>query len=243
MRMNADTAGSAPSTDVGWAEALAELGRMVVGADSLDTTLRRVTELAKQNLPGAEDVSITVVEDTGKPRTVVFTGRLAVDLDERQYRAFGPCVDAAVTGQTLLVDTADTGSAYPEFAPAARRAGVRHIMSLGMPVAQQTAGGMNVYGTAELPFDTAFVQRAEAFANYAAVAVNNATVYARVSELSTQLAAAMESRAVIEQAKGIIMARDRCSADDAFATLRRVSQTQNTKLRTLAQAIVDSAQK
>src|SRR3954451_17964438 len=122
MRMNADTAGSAPSTDVGWAEALAELGRMVVGADSLDTTLRRVTELAKQNLPGAEDVSITVVEDTGKPRTVVFTGRLAVDLDERQYRAFGPCVDAAVTGQTLLVDTADTGSAYPEFAPAARRA-------------------------------------------------------------------------------------------------------------------------
>src|SRR3954451_16457791 len=115
MRMNADTAGSAPSTDVGWAEALAELGRMVVGADSLDTTLRRVTELAKQNLPGAEDVSITVVEDTGKPRTVVFTGRLAVDLDERQYRAgFGPCVDAAVTGQTLMVDT-DHTSAYPEF--------------------------------------------------------------------------------------------------------------------------------
>jgi len=217
---------------------------MVVGPDSLDATLRRVTELAKQNLPGAEDVSITVVEDTGKPRTVVFTGRLAIDLDERQYRAgLGPCTDAAVTGRTLLVDTADPGSAYPEFSQVARRAGVRHIMSLGLPVAQQTVGGMNVYGTSALPFDAAFVQRAEAFANYAAVAVNNATVYARVSELSTQLAAAMESRAIIEQAKGIIMARDRCTADKAFDTLRRVSQTQNTKLRTLAQAIVDAAVK
>ena len=241
--MDGDSAGSASPVDAGWVEALAELGRMVVGPDSLDPTLRRVTELAKQNLPGADDVSITVVEDTGKPRTVVFTGRLAVDLDERQYRAgFGPCVDAAVTGQTLMVDTARS-SAYREFGQVARRAGVRHILSVGMPVAQQTVGGMNVYGTSELPFDATFVQRAEAFANYAAVAVNNAVAYARVAVLSTQLRAAIESRAVIEQAKGIIMGRDRCSADDAFATLRRVSQTQNIKLRTLAQAIVDAALK
>jgi ANTAR domain-containing protein/GAF domain-containing protein len=227
--MDGDSVGAAGTADTGWADALAELGRMVVGPDSLDPTLRRVTELAKQNLPGAEDVSITVVEDTGRPRTVVFTGRLAVDLDERQYRAgFGPCVDAAVTGQTLMVDTHDS-SAYPEFGQVARRAGVRHILSVGMPVAQRTVGGMNVYGTAELPFDSTFVQRAEAFANYA--------------ELSTQLAAAIESRAVIEQAKGIIMGRDRCSADDAFQTLRRVSQTQNTKLHAVAQAIVDAARK
>jgi GAF domain-containing protein len=242
--MDGDSAGSAGPVDAGWVEALAELSRMVVGSDPLDATLGRVAELAKQNLPGTEDVSITVVEDTGKPRTVVFTGRLAVDLDERQYRAgFGPCLDAAVTGQTLVVDTDDQSSAYPEFGQVARRAGVRHILSLGMPVAQQTVGGMNVYGTSELPFDAAFVQRAEAFANYAAVAVSNAAAYARVAALSTQLQAAIESRAVIEQAKGIIMGRDRCSAADAFETLRRVSQTQNVKLHTVAQTIVDAALK
>ena len=66
--------------------AFAELAQIVVGADPPEQTLRRIAELAKQTMPGVEEVSLTVIED-GRPRSVVFTGRLAVDLDERQYDA------------------------------------------------------------------------------------------------------------------------------------------------------------
>jgi len=241
--MDSDAAGFG-SDEARWTDALTELSRMVVGSDSLDAVLGRVTELAKQNLPGAEDVSITVIEANGKPRTVVFTGPLAVELDERQYCAgFGPCMDAAVTGQTLLLDAEDPQSAYAEFAQVTKRAGIRHVMSVGLPIKERTAGGMNVYGTADLGCDTAVIERAEAFAGYAAVAVNNAAEYARLVDHNTYLSVAMETRAVIEQAKGIIMARERCTADDAFETLSRVSQTQHTKLRAVAQAIVDATLK
>jgi len=224
QRWTGDLTDPSRSGDGRWTEAIVELSRIVVGSDSLDAIVGRVAELAKQSLPGAIDVSVTVVEDNGKPRTVIFTGPLAVDLDERQYRAgFGPCLDAAATGQTLVLDTDDASSAYPEFGELALRAGVRQVVSVGLPLGQQTVGGMNIYGTDELTSDAAFVERAEAFAGYAAVAVNNAAAYARVADLSGQMQAAMESRAVIEQAKGIIMARERCTPEDAFDILRRVS--------------------
>jgi hypothetical protein len=79
-------------------QAFAELSKIVLG-EPLDGTLRQVAVLAKQTIPGAQDVSVTLMEND-KPRTVVFTGPLAVQLDERQYETgFGLCLDAAVSGQ------------------------------------------------------------------------------------------------------------------------------------------------
>src|SRR4051794_11244270 len=98
--------------------AFAELA-LVVAADPPEQTLHRIAELAKQTLGGVEDVSLTVIEG-GHPRSVVFTGPLAVDLDERQYElGFGPCLDAAKSGQTIIVDTRGEDSPYREFAQVA----------------------------------------------------------------------------------------------------------------------------
>ena len=223
--------------------AFAEPAQIVVGADPPEQTLRRIAELAKQTMPGVEEVSLTVIED-GRPRSVVFTGQLAVDLDERQYEAgFGPCLDAAKTGQTIVVDSAEEDSPYREFARVAGRAGVRHIISVGMPLAQRTIGGMNIYSLEDEPLSPAVVDHAEVFAGHAAVAVANVMSHAHAVYEATHLRRAMESRAVIEQAKGMIMARDRCTAEEAFDILNRISQQQNVKLRDLAQLIVESAQK
>jgi GAF domain-containing protein len=223
--------------------AFAELALITVNTDSPERTLRRVAELAKQTLGGVEDVSLTVI-DGGQPRSVVFTGALAVDLDERQYElGFGPCLDAAKTGQTLVVDTTDADTPYREFARIAARAGVRHVVSVGMPLAQRSIGGMNIYRTTDDGFSAAFLEHAEVFAGYAAVAVNNIASYAGATNEAAHLRTAMASRAAIEQAKGILMARDRCSPDEAFDLLRRISQHRNVKLRDLAQTIVDRIQK
>jgi GAF domain-containing protein len=223
--------------------AFAELARIVVDAEPADQTLRRIAELAKETLGGVEDVSLTVVED-GRARSVVFTGALAVDLDERQYEmGFGPCLDAAKSGQTIVVDTRQSDSPYREFARVANRAGVRHVISVGMPLDQRSIGGLNIYSTADDPVSEAVLEQAQVFAGYAAVAVANITSHANAVNEASHLRKAMESRAVIEQAKGIIMARDRCTADEAFDVLTRISQQQNIKLRKLAQVIVDSVHK
>ncbi len=223
--------------------AFAELALITVDSHAPEQALRRVAELAKQTLGGVEDVSLTVIED-GQPRTMVFTGPLAVDLDERQYElGVGPCLDAAKTGQTIVIDTADDNSPYREFGRIAARAGVRHTVSVGLPVAQRSIGGLNIYHTVDAPRSKAFVEHAEVFAGYAAAAVNNITSYSGAVNEAAGLRRAMESRAVIEQAKGIVMGRDRCTAEEAFHLLTRISQHRNVKLREIAQAVVDSAQK
>lgn len=221
-------------------QAFAELALIAVNPDRTEHTLQRVADLAKRSLRGAEDVSLTVIHDQ-HPHSVVFTGPLAIDLDERQYDlGFGPCLDAAKTGQTIVVDTQAVGSPYSEFAGIAGRAGVRHVVSVGLPLAQRSIGGLNIYCTTPGPISPEFIQHAEVFASYAAVAVNNVTRYADVADDATNLRAAMASRAVIEQAKGIVMARDHCTPDEAFDILRRISLQQNVKLRDLAQNLVDS---
>ena len=120
---------------------------------------------------------------TGIRRLWVFTGALAVDLDERQYDlGFGPCLDAAKTGQTIVVDTDAVDSPYNEFARIAARAGIRHVVSVGLPLDQRSIGGVNIYCTTDGPLTPEFVQHAEVFASYAAVAVNNVTRYADVAD-------------------------------------------------------------
>src|SRR5215213_9818445 len=225
----------------------AELARIRLDDQPLTKVLGRVAELAKEVLPEARDVSVTLLDDAGgastgpvRARTVAFTGDLAVDLDERQYRSgFGPCLDVAVSGETILVDTSNDGQ-YPEFSAAARRLGVTHSLSVGLPIPQRTIGALNIYGSAG-PFTDREVESAHAFAGHAAVAVANAALYASTADLARNLQIAMASRAVIEQAKGIVLAQRRCSADEAFELLRAGSQRQNVKLRVLCQSIVDSA--
>lgn len=221
----------------------AELGRIMLADAPAEQTLLRVAELAKQGLAGVEEVSLTLIEN-GQPHSVVFTGPLAVDLDERQYElGFGPCLDAARTGRTIVVDGQGHGSPYREFAQVAYRAGVRHTVSVGMPVAERSVGGLNIYSSDDAPLAEAFVQHAEAFAGYAAATVANLAGYTRASTSAVDLKRAMDARAVIEQAKGVIIARDHCTPDAAFDVLTRIAQHQHVKLRDLARAVVDSAQK
>lgn len=97
---------------------------------------------------------------------------------------------------------------------------------------------MNLYSRQEAHFDEESERVGGVMAAHAAIAVVNATAYWEKANLSDQLSQAMASRAVIEQAKGVIMATMGCSAEDAFEVLRQQSQAQNEKLRDIADAIV-----
>jgi GAF domain-containing protein len=222
------------------ASTYAELSAIVLDRQPLGAVLRRIAELAAKTIPGIDDASITLIE-RGRPRTVAFSSQLAVTLDERQYEdGFGPCLDAARHGQTILLDTDGEHGVYSEFARQARRQGVRHVLSIGMPTLQQTRGGMNVYGAVG-PFEEATIDAATAFAGHAAVTLFNAALYAGAQDEVAQMKQAMASRAQIEQAKGVIMGEHRCTSEEAFRILVEMSSLSNRKLRDVAQSVVTDA--
>jgi len=221
----------------------AELGRIRLGDTDLDGVLHQVTDLARRALPGASQVSITLVRD-GRAYTAAHTGAEALHLDEQQYaRSAGPCLDAAAGTITIQVpDTADDPR-WDGWSRHAARAGFGSVLSIGLPLGEAAAGALNIYGARAGSFDAEAVARAQTLVGYAAVALANAQLYDSTAALAQHMQAAMESRAVIEQAKGIIMGERRCSADEAFAILTRVSQDSNRKVRDVAAALVERTQR
>jgi hypothetical protein len=221
---------------------LTELGLIKLGETDLDGVLRRVVDLAQRGLPGAAEVSITLVGER-RPYTAAFTGRTALRLDEWQYEQnSGPCLQAAAQITTVSVPRAAQDTRWSGWPARAAAAGMGSVLSVGVPILDGFSGALNVYGAAAEAFGEETVTLARAFGSHAAVALANAHLYDTTVTLAQQMQAAMESRAVIEQAKGIIMGRRRCGADEAFAILTKVSQDSNRKLRDVAADLVAQVQ-
>jgi len=223
-------------------EAFAELGRINLSDASLDHVLNRVAELAKAVIPGTTAVSVTLVTE-GVAGTAAYTGEPAIQLDEAQYESgYGPCLDAAAHQAVHVIADMGVETRWPEFAEAAAGSGVHSSLSIGIPIRKSVTGAINIYGTEPDAFDSDAVALGQTFAGYAAVALANVHLYSATQSLAEQMAAAMESRAVIEQAKGLLVGQQGVSPDEAFAILSRASQQSNRKLRDIAQAIIDGAQ-
>ncbi|MFC4019942.1 ANTAR domain-containing protein [Micromonospora sp. GCM10011542] len=222
-------------------QALAELGRIRLADTDLDAVLSRIAHLARRAIPGGREVSLTLVRG-GTPYSVAVTGELARELDEWQYEhERGPCLDASASGDTLSIPDMASEDRWPRWAARARDAGVLSSLSVGLPIQDAVVGTLNVYAAAPRAFDGEAIELARTFSAYAAVALANAHLYESTATLARQMQSAMESRAVIEQAKGIIMGERRCSAEEAFALLSKLSQDSNRKLREVAAALVERA--
>ena len=219
-------------------EAFDELAQLVVSEHSLDSVMTAIVEVGKRLLPSAAEVSVTMVRG-GVAETVASTGTLAVLMDERQYDAgIGPCLTAAKGGG--VVDLADAGTAgeYPQFAAAAREHGVGSSLSVPVKLPEPISAGLNLYSARPSGFGDQQIELARTLAAYAAVALANLHLYESQKRVADHLERALESRGVIDQAKGIVMAERRCTADEAFQVLVEVSQRTNRKLRDVAEELV-----
>lgn len=218
--------------------AVASLATIVLGHESFELVIERLTEVTKQTIPGAYEVSVTMRDRN--PVTVAPTGGFAAAVDQAQYDAGdGPCLHALRTGQTVVVTDQRTESRWPRYTARATEIGVRSSVSVPLQIADEHTAALNIYGKQPAAFSPDAIQAAESLAVYAAVIVSNADLYYSATTRAEQLAEAMASRAVIEQAKGVLMAGRRCTADDAFAILVSMSQRTHRKLRDVAQTIID----
>jgi GAF domain-containing protein len=233
----ARSAASAPSAAPA---PVAELAQLKLGQGDLHDVLDRVAELARQTLPGAADASVTLVEPD-RAYTVAFTGPLALDLDETQYENdYGPCLEVAQSSGTVAIPDMAAETRWPRFARKALADGVRSSLSVALPMQDAVLGALNIYATRPGAFDPGAVGLAQDFAGYAAVAIANARLYETTATLAENMRRAMETRAVIEQAKGILIAQQHCTPERAFELLTRLSQATHRKLRDCAADLVAS---
>ena len=223
-------------------ESLNVLAGILVAEQSLEATLLQVLELACDAIDGADQGVVTLWEREG-PITATATNDDAKRVDAVQYEvgSGGPCLDAFRHQVVNRIASTATDERWPEFAAAAAEAGVLSTLSLPLVVSGEGLGVLNLYCGHVEGFSAADDTIGAAFASFASVALANAQVYWRVQTLAAQLQEAMSTRGVIDQAKGILMAAQGCSADEAFDLLVRASQRSHTKLRDVATGLADRA--
>ena len=218
-------------------QALQQLSDLVLREHSMDTLLQAAVDATRSHLPAHVEASISVIIGT-RPATAVYTGQLALDLDETQYeRGHGPCLHAALSGDLVEVADARVETRWPDYMPRAVARGSLSSLSVPLPM-DGLNGGMNIYAAEAHAFDEATRSAATAFARSVAVTVNNMHAYQSARDMADNLEQALQSRAVIDQAKGIVMERHKLTADQAFQFLAHASQAANVKLREIADHLV-----
>ena len=223
-------------------DVLAKLATIVLAEETLDSVLSKIVELTKQVVTAADEVSLTLVRK-GRAETAAYTGVLAMQADERQYGLdSGPCLDAGRGGEVLHIRDMRTEERWPAYTPQAARIGILSSLSVPLPIQEDLIGALNIYSLSDDAFDHDDMRAGQAFAAYAAIAVANADSFASTAEMAENLRVAMASRATIEQAKGVLMARGGITPDKAFEMLVRASQRENRKLRDVASDLVDRVQ-
>ena len=222
-------------------EAYDDLLLALDASESAQEALDRLVLACRAAVPYCDDASVTLVTD-GTPRTAASTSERGKTVDEWEYaNDRGPCIDALKDGQEHYVATAADLAAYPGFEVVLRETGVVSILGLPLVAAGATVGALNVYAATERAFDDeASRGLCRYVAGQAATTVHNVRIYDATRTLAGQLEQAMESRATIEQANGVLVAQTGCTPDDAFGLLRAASQRENVKLRDVAERIVAS---
>lgn len=219
-------------------EGFSTLRHYFVNEATLGETLQRVVDLVTAAVPAAAYAGVSmIVEDV--VATAFFSDPEVPEIDQAQYESGkGPCLDAFRHGVTYLILDTETDTTWPEFSAGCVARGLRSTLSVPLLVAGRGVGALNLYASAVDGFSDADREAVEVFAAQAAVVLANSQAYWDARSFAEDMRRAMESRATIEQAKGILMAESKVGPDAAFDLLRLASQRENRKVRDIAEDLV-----
>lgn len=226
------------------ASAFAKLYRLSLDAGSPQEVMTRIAEVSEDLCAPQSSVSITV----GPPAEPLFLGastKFAQSVDACQMSANeGPCQLAWELGTIVYSDDALIDSRWPVFAKKAAHTGLVSALAAPIRDGESVLGALNVYSLVGAAFGGDDMHVVEMLAEAIGAVLCSINENRALREMTQQLQHAMDSRELIEQAKGVLMARFNCSAEEAFERLKHVSQNKNVRVRTLAEQLlgtVDSA--
>jgi GAF domain-containing protein len=216
------------------AQRMAELARSVAAPRDIDDVLNGLTAATVELLAGADTAGVLLVSKGGKFESLSGTSELIYEVDRLQEKHnAGPCVEAAINESIVRTEDFETESRWPQYSREVCKLGVRSSISFKLYTGDRTAGALNVFSLRPNAFDADSEIIGSILAAHAAAAI-------LASRDSEQLQAALLSRDLIGQAKGILMERFEVDAVGAFEMLRKLSQQMNVRLAEVARRVVDT---
>ncbi|WP_231502695.1 GAF and ANTAR domain-containing protein [Blastococcus sp. URHD0036] len=188
-------------------QALDELARVTLRDSSVSSLLQKVADVTRQVMPGRPEASVSLLVDD-RPSTLAYSGQLAINCDESQYgHGYGPCLHAAATGELTWVPDTRVETRWPDYMRSAADYGALASLSVPLPINEGVRGALNIYAREADAFDDMSTAVAARLAPYAGVAAANMLDYQNARDMAENLQSALESRATIDQAKGMLMER------------------------------------
>jgi transcriptional regulator with GAF, ATPase, and Fis domain len=215
---------------------------MVAGFDVIEF-LHVLTDRSVQLLD-VDAAGLLLADPRGELRVVAASSEAArlIELFQIQNDE-GPCLDCYRSGvPTHAADLAAEAGRWPRFAPAAQAAGFSAVQALPMRLREQVIGALNLFRAGPGTLVTADIRIGQALADVATISLLHERGMRRSETLNEQLQTALNSRVVIEQAKGKLAERLGVDMDQAFGLLRDFARARNRRLSELAHAFVDGTE-
>ncbi|HEU4866950.1 MAG TPA: GAF and ANTAR domain-containing protein [Actinomycetota bacterium] len=228
---------TAPSHDPMLGRSAEIFSRVILGKTNLQQVLQLVADRALELSPDTNAAVVSLPLKKGSLSAFAGNGRIELESLAAAPEP-GPGSDAAGQGRAQVVRSLIVEKRWPEFTNRALYCGAQSVLACPLSGDGQVIGSVVFYSSQEEAFGAHQAAVAQAFADGAAVLLSNARAYEAATALSAQLNEALQSRAVIDQAKGILMVTQGISADEAFEKIKSISQSANIKVRELAQHIV-----
>lgn len=239
--MTGDHRGEPSAADTGNADGhdelallFAKFARSLQQQPDPDATLDEVVRAAVELIPGCDEASISVVIGRRKAYSQAASGDLPRAVDELQDTlGEGPCLDAAYEHESVRVPDMATETRWPKFTAAALEAGAAGMLSFQLYVEADDLGALNLYSRTAGAFNDESEHVGLMLAAHAAIAFS-------ASRKQTGLTLTVATRQLIGMAQGILIERHKLTPDQAFGLLVRVSQHSNSKLRDIADRLVQT---
>ena len=222
------------------AEAFVEVADTLVDEFDLIDFLHNLADHAA-DISGAASVGMMLADLDGSLHFMAAStsGAKHLELFQLQHDE-GPCLDSYRLGAPVVIpDLRQAEDRWPEFAPRALEAGIRSVHAFPMRLRKQVIGTLNIFGEEPLPLGESDVRIVQAMADVATIAILQERAISSAEILTEQLQGALNSRVVIEQAKGVMARAGGVSVDEAFTALRTHARNHNLRLVDLALDVVD----
>jgi transcriptional regulator with GAF, ATPase, and Fis domain len=224
------------------AEAFVEMADTLVDDFDLMEFLHRLTDRCV-SLLDVSAAGLLLTDQRGALRMVAASTEETRLLELFQLQTDqGPCVDCFRTGRPVAVADLAATDRWPRFVAAARETGFASVHALPMRLRTEVIGALNLFGTQPGGLDENTVRLGQAFADVATIGLLQARAIGRRDTLAEQLQTALNSRILIEQAKGVIAERRRLDMDQSFTILRGTARASNRRLSELARAVIDGTE-
>jgi len=225
------------------AEVFVEVADTLVDDFDLMEFLHRLTVRCAEVLDVAA-AGLLLADQRGALRVVAASNEQTRLLELFQLQTNqGPCAECFRTGQPVAVtDLSSTAGRWPGFVTQAAQIGFGSVHALPMRLRNQVIGALNLFGTRTGSLSQDTIALGQALADLATISLLQARAIRDRNALAEQLQTALNTRVVIEQAKGVIAERHRTDMDQSFTLLRSAARSSNRRLSDLARAVVDGSE-